>query len=122
MQKTQFNLINEPHWQPTTENVRHLLKDLHTVTDGESRYSENTPLEVGSGWSVTLVECKGGGEGDGEEHWLVYKLENAAQAYSETYWQVPGWYASYHGAELEWENAYQVESYEKTVIAWRKKK
>jgi hypothetical protein len=122
MRTTKYDLINTPDWDTTTENVRHLLKDLHTVTDGESRYSENTPLEVGSGWSVTLVECKGGGEGDGDEHWLVYKLENVTQAYSETYWKVPGWYQSYYGAELEWENAYQVESYEKTVIAWREKK
>ena len=120
--QTKYDLINTPDWQATTENIRHLLKDLHTVTDGESesRYSENTPLQVGSGWSVTLVECKGGGEGDGEEHWLVYKLENAAQAYSETYWKVPGWYQSYHGAELEWNNTFQVKAVEKVITVWDK--
>jgi len=118
--QTKYDLINTPDWQPTTENIRHLLKDLHTVTDGESQWSENTPLEVGSGWIFTLLERKGGGEGDGEEHWLVYKLKNAAQAYSETYWKVPGWYQSYHGAELEWSNTFQVKAVEKVITVWDK--
>ena len=118
----QYELINTPEWQPTEENVRTLLKDLKDKTDGDSRYnsrySENTTMDVGSGWSVTLAECKGGGEGDGEEHWLVYKLEKASQ---ETYWKVPGWYQSYHGAELEWDNTFQVKAVEKVITVWEKK-
>lgn len=116
----QYNLINTPDWQPTEENVRIVLKQLvdedYDVTD-----EENVASEVGSGWSFTLLKRHGGREGDGEDHWLVYKLENATQAYQETYWKVPGWYQSYHGGELEWSNTFQVKPTEKVITVWEKK-
>ena len=117
--QTKYNLINTPDWQRTEDNVRIVLKQL-VNEDYDVTYEKNVALEVGSGWSFTLLERHGGGEGDGEEHWLVYKLENATQAYQETYWKVPGWYQSYHGAELEWSNTFQVKAVEKVITVWDK--
>jgi hypothetical protein len=35
-----------------------------------------------------------------------------------SYWKVPGWYNSYHGGKLEWENIHRVKPVEKMVIDW----
>lgn len=118
--KTTYDLITDPNWQPTPSKVGTLLSDLHDESDYASAYEVTKIFTVGSGWSVTLMEGYGGREGAGEEHWLVYKLENATQAYQETYWKVPGWYQSYHGAELEWSNTFQVKPTEKVIIVWEK--
>ena len=129
----------KPNWKPTTKSVRNLLSKLEELRsefwDSEEEgttaivdfdefdlTSDFKPIEVydlGNNCTLHCAECFGGSEGDGEEHWLVVKIKHNS---IETCWMVPGWYASYDGGELEWENAYQVESYEKTVIAWREKK
>lgn len=127
----------KPNWKPTTKSVRKLLNKLEElrsefwdsvekgtckiVNFDEFNLTDDTkPIEIydlGNNYKLSCVECYGGCEGDGEEHWVVVKIAHNS---TETFWMVPGWYASYDGGELEWGNAYQVESYEKTVLAWRK--
>ena len=126
-------------WNPTTKRVCKLLSKLEELRsefwDSDEEVTtkivdfdefdltdDNKPVEIydlGNNCKLSCDECYGGSEGAGEEHWVVVKIEHNSTA---TFWMVPGWYASYDGGELEWDNAHQVESYEKTVIAWRKKK
>lgn len=63
------------------------------------------------------VEIYGGGEGDGEEYWIVFLVQEVG-ANNKYYYKVPGWYQSYHGGELEWENIYPVEPVQKVITVW----
>lgn len=63
------------------------------------------------------VERHGGCEGAGEEYWIVFKTINEG---TEQYWFVDGFYMSHEGGNLEWDDLYEVEPYEKTVTDYRK--
>lgn len=135
MDLTSLKLI-KPNWKPTTKNVRALLNKLEVLRsefwdsdeEGTTKIvnfdefdltDDTKPSEIydlGNNCTVNCVESYGGCEGSGEEYWIVVKIKHNS---IETYWKVPGWYQSYEGSELEWNNAYQVEQYEKTVLAWR---
>jgi len=77
--------------------------------------TEGTFVEIG-GYKITLKERFGGYEGAGEEHHLVYEVSKSGVV--DSYWKVPGWYQSYHGAEQEWETIHRVKPVEKMVIVW----
>lgn len=65
--------------------------------------------------SIYTKEVKGGDEGDGEEHWIVLSVTKDGE---ESFYKIPGWYQSYHGAELTISDTYKVTPKEKTVIVW----
>jgi hypothetical protein len=60
---------------------------------------------------VESILVHGGGEGDGEEYYIVFKI-------GETIWRVDGWYASHHGSELDYDSLREVKAQEKTVIVY----
>lgn len=76
------------------------------------------PIEK-DGLLIYTAENYGGGEGDGEEHWIVLSVTDMATN-ENTFWEIPGWYQSYHGSELEVEDMFQVVPAEKTVTYWKK--
>lgn len=57
-----------------------------------------------------------GGEGQGDDYWVVFKTTETGQ-----YWRVDGWYASHHGGELDGD-AYEVFPEEVTVTQYNRKK
>lgn len=70
-----------------------------------------------SEWKFFHEQRYGGCEGDGEEHWIVFRAEKEGE--STKYFKVPGWYQSYSGSELEWDNLHEVEPYERTIRDWK---
>lgn len=65
-----------------------------------------------------LVTTEGdyGGEGYGDEYWMVCKVENKDGSLI-GYLKWDGWYASYDGGYLE-DDPFWVEPKEKVVIVW----
>jgi hypothetical protein len=112
-------------WTPNTESIYNLYKDWEETPDAFITKKERsfhgmvdtgTSISFGD-WTLTNHYREGGYEGCGEEHYIILKLEKKGVLHS--WWRVPGWYQSYNGSELEWENAHQVEPYEKTVTDYR---
>lgn len=93
-------------------------KDTEALRDylrgGRGREGE-APFVV-AGLEFTREETAGGNEGDGNEHWIVFSVVDNKK--SKTYWEVPGWYASYDGSYLTWDELYQVIPKAKTVTVW----
>jgi hypothetical protein len=85
--------------------------------DSISYLKEEHPL-IEKGLTIFCKEVKGGGEGDGEEHWVVMSVKDETGL--ETFWKVPGWYQSYDGAHLEIHNMFQVMPAKKTITIWVK--
>lgn len=67
---------------------------------------------------LSTEKVHGGCEGSGEEHWIVLKVEHDGKT---SFWEIPGWYQSYEGAELEIENIFEVVQKEVVVTVWEKK-
>ena len=67
---------------------------------------------------ISTEKVHGGGEGDGEKHWIVLKVEDGERV---SFWKIPGWYQSYSGAELEIGNIFEVFAKEISVTVWEKK-
>lgn len=79
---------------------------------------EEATLKFGDGWKIDCIYRHGGDQGDGEEHYLIIKVTQHDA--NETYWKVPGWYQSYAGGELEFDDMFQVEPYQKTVTDYKR--
>lgn len=117
-------------WVPTKESVREALDESrdYKTTWGKGLYNgrikdiirdEKTPIVFNANFTFELETIHGGGEGDGEEHWLVFSVTDVRDGISKTYWEVPGWYQSYDGGHLEWENVHQVEPVQVLVTQYK---
>ena len=80
------------------------------------RYIREKNLEV-DGHIFVTEEIFGGREGAGEEHWIVFSVENNGD---KKYFKVPGFYQSYDGAELNWQYTHEVQPGEKVIRVWNK--
>ncbi|UDL16815.1 hypothetical protein SEA_ATUIN_149 [Arthrobacter phage Atuin] len=85
-----------------------LYDGLYSWREGEVK-----SFEIASG-TVTLVKNHGGGEGDGEERWIVIKVGDQLFEYR-------GYYSSWDGTEWD-DKLREVEPYEVTVIKYREVK
>jgi hypothetical protein len=104
---------------PSRINLIKIRDKIDSGLMGTDIYSfeeyEGTFVKIGN-WEIILHERFGGSSGDGEEHYLIYEVRYSGQPHS--FWKVPGYYSSYEGSELEWDNVYQVQPVTKTIIAW----
>lgn len=89
-----------------------IINILNRIDEDDIRELENEKIEYeGKEFIFHAEYVKGGYEGAGEEHYVVLKVTHEG---NETFWKVPGYYASYHGCELEVENTFQVKPVQKT--------
>ncbi len=107
-------------WEPTAENVKKFVgeNDLDEPLSDECSYGEyKDGVKFPNGWLGKNVHCEGGGEGDGEEYWIVFSLtkDNVIK-----YFRVDGWYQSYNGGELEWSNMFEAKPVQKTYTDYDK--
>jgi hypothetical protein len=86
--------------------------------DQYSFYDRKEKIQFGD-WVVQVVDQQGGGEGSGEHWHCVFKVEKNGELVGHYY--IPGYYQSYNGTEIEWDDIYEVEPYEKMVIDWKAK-
>ena len=106
------------------EQVKLALSEKHQYTYDEKEYSckgsslirEESNFEY-EGHKFNFEEQRGG-EGQGDDYWIVFSVTSLAVAGEVFYYKVPGWYQSHNGAELEWDNVFEVKSVEKTVTVW----
>lgn len=84
----------------------------------EILYGDNHPLSYNNGWTFDLEEHFGG-EGDGDSYWCVLSLSIDGE--EDTYWKFEGYYQSYNGSEIDFEDPISVERGEKTITVWNKK-
>ena len=110
------------------EQVKLAMSEEHTYTYNKKEYSgegsellrdESSFKYEGHEFSH---EDQHGGEGQGEDYWIVFSVTNLVDKKDVTYYKVPGWYQSYHGSELEWDNLFEVKSVEKVINVWEESK
>lgn len=97
------------------ETLVELLNDSDSHDIITRGYGKTKSLVL-EGYTVSHVERHGGREGAGEEHWVVFSVEKDG---AKEHWEIPGWYQSHNGAELEIGNMFQVAPEEITVIRWK---
>lgn len=100
-------------------NQRALIKLVSNNNDlqefiREGGYGKNK-VRTFDGLDFEQVESHGGGEGSGEERWIVFSVVSEGQ---KTFWKLPGWYQSYHGSEFNWDEIFEVKSAEKVITVW----
>lgn len=118
-------------WTPTQENVRKLINEereykgyggrIYKEQVGYALYNDETDeIEINASYTIEHLYTEGGGEGDGEEHWLVFVIKKHGEI--DSYWYVPGYYQSYDGGNLEWNNIYECEPVQVMVTQYQRKK
>ncbi len=100
---------------PTAKSLLKLMKE--TDNDYQSElHDEDGDLDLGFGWNISHY-FQYGGEGMGDEYYIILELKKDGIRHS--LWEVPGWYASYDGGELEWGNLFQCEEYKYEATGYR---
>jgi hypothetical protein len=99
------------------EQLIELLRDhgTETVADTPWRKEEEGGFDH-EGYKVRHVLRHGGHEGAGEEHFVVFSVEDSNG--NKEYWEIPGWYQSHYGSELEVDGLFQVKPVEVTVVQY----
>lgn len=123
---------------PMDDAIRKLNREIADLQDELNNYAPSTPseliaflkenvrsgdwMEIGWGDKVDIgglqyehVFTKGGGEGDGEEYYVVVHFLNP-----DCYVRVDGWYASYDGGYLDGE-PYLVQPEQKVITVYEKR-
>lgn len=106
------------NYEDSEDNFDGWGSDLYSYIKGEGHYSHSDgafAVEVPGIGKVEYVDDYGG-EGQGDDYWVVFKTVETGQ-----FWRVDGWYASYDGGELDGE-LYEVEPKEVTVTQYEAKK
>lgn len=103
--KTSTEMPNNFFFEDTgpSDNLYGIFEDCVLRDDNDSDYESNSQYhkeneELLKSIKAVIVESVGGGEGDGETCYRVYKFSNDTE---EVYIQFDGWYQSYHGSEYE---------------------
>ena len=94
-------------WEASEEAFLHGDLADYYEGDGEFSYPE--------GLTVTVVEQHGGGEGDGEVVYCIYKVVDGD---STKYYKAHGWYASYDGSHYD--GIFEVEPYQELVTKYKR--
>lgn len=80
----------------------------------EIKYADGVPCDVPGLGRLNLVE-EYGGEGQGEEYWVVFSL---TEGNLNRYFRKPGWYQSYDGGELDGDLT-EVNPVAKVITVWQ---
>lgn len=89
-------------------------EDPENAFDGgwdEFTWEARNGMEVPGVGTVTIIE-RFGGEGQGDEAWVVFEVNGRM-------YKKEGYYASFHGTDWDGD-LYEVEQYEKTVTDYRR--
>ena len=110
-------IINKlkPSWFPHRDAVASLLVAMNDHIPDFEDTIEVYPLV--DGWEISLLDRSGSDEELAFR--LVFKVTGPNDHVS--YWKVPGWYDSYDGNTIEWDNTFEVTPVEKMVTVWEKK-
>jgi len=70
------------------------------------------------GGNAEAIVCdQYGGSDQGSDYWFVFELTVDGESCG--YYRVPGWYQSYYGHELDFNNVFKVKPVEKTITTWK---
>jgi len=122
------------NFEPTLPNIIEIVKQVCNECQGGGDYQierggdylsfdddGNFFTILGGKWRFEVVERRGGYEGCGEEHWIAFKVFSSNDFSNDlTYWEIPGYYASYEGGNLEYDDIFQVKPKEKTITVYEK--
>lgn len=109
----------EEGWEINKKNIESIVEDIKNNVDDWS-YEVHAPINLGDGWIFELEHREGGGEGDGDTHWVVFSFCKEGVS-PKRYFRIDGYYASYDGAYLDG-TPYEVETKERVVTVWESKK
>lgn len=71
-------------------------------------------------FTLEVVDQKGGGEGEGEHWHSVLKAVDVADPTIVRYFYIPGYYASYEGTTIDFDDIYEVTPFDKVVVDWKR--
>lgn len=104
------------HWK-TNEVTPYHAEGWHSLIE-EIDYRDKS-FELPDIGTVTLVESHGGGEGSGEERWIVFKVVSnpGTRIAEERLFRRNGYYASFHGSDFDGPTE-EVQPTEKSITVW----
>lgn len=97
-------------------NIRKFFSLMNKSDYFKEKWGARKILETEDGWRTECVESYGGGEGSGEERWVVIKVIDPVA--NETFWEIPGFYQSYHGSEFQIDETFRVIKKQKMIDYW----
>jgi hypothetical protein len=116
LEKELESIPDTSNWHPTNDNLYQTLKD-QGVDFYDLKWGDTSQGNLPNGYTIKHYYTEGGGEGDGEEHWVILEISRDGEHHS--FWLAPGWYASYDGGTIDWDEIHQVEKYQKLVDDYR---
>jgi len=106
-----LSLLTSPYTKDYGINVHEFVTEEFQYTRVRLTFDEFT-LEV--------VDQKGGGEGSGEHWHSVLKAVDVADSKIVRYFYIPGYYASYDGTTIDFDDIYEVTPFAKVVVDWKR--
>lgn len=106
---------NEIKCEGFVESVYH--QTGHPLNPAWGHFEKISEFTTIDGLGDTYLEDSYGGQGQGDEYWLVIRVENGGKS---RWFKKPGYYQSYSGGELDG-NLYEVFPKQKTVTVWEKR-
>lgn len=101
------------------ESIREEFAEYNGLWESGNAWQEvkySTPKEVTVDGLTAKTVAEYGGEGQGDDYWLVISL---ADETATRYFRMDGWYASYSGGELDGD-PYEVRPQEKVITVYEK--
>jgi|LakMenE18May11ns_1017448.scaffolds.fasta_scaffold9399892_2 hypothetical protein len=86
------------------------------------RIDATTDINIGSNKYDIKIMDGYGGEGKGEDYWVVFSITINKDETTQKIYMVNGEYYSYEGSTLYWHNVKEVECVKVVVDKWREKK
>ena len=112
----EYNLITDPNWSPTLDAVAEIRPRIQDeIAEYDFEYVSHIH-NIGQGWQYTCEKRFGGGEGDGDVHWIVFSISKDDV---KKFFKIDGWYASYDGSYLDGD-MYEVKEEPVMVMEWKK--
>ncbi len=102
------------------DTIVRLLNQIDVQESLGSHYdfkSHDLICEV-DGYTLKAMEVEGGYSGAGEDYHIVFSVCKPGETEPSSYWQIPGYYASQSGSELEIDRVFEVEPEQRMVTFW----
>lgn len=86
---------------PNRKSEKDFIDEVNKFLDGEDISELQYLLEDKDTKSSLKLECQYGGEGQGDQYYMVI-------VWNDQFWHIPGWYSSYAGGEYQLDESVEV--------------
>ena len=99
-------------WEGSPSELAYLTEKWN----GDKERYEYKPVDLPGIGQLTILENVGGGEGDGNERYIVFAVTDYTTGYSR-YFRLNGYYASFYGTD--WNDLEEVQAVPTVITVWK---